>query len=435
MATVEGFVPDAEASVEDFVPDFQPDAPEPAKPAGSWFKENVSVPASKVVKLAGQYTPIDALQAGASKLFGGAVSMPTPTSSDETAETAAKLLVPQSGTEAGIMAGTLGAGPLVSKLAPPAVTLGTRLIGPALRIGASTAGGAAGGALSGEGAGQGGAQGALSSLGGEAFSTAAGKLVRSLPGMAAKISNDTAREVARTLGKQVPALAKYGDDLYTMAMQGKQELSNMFEDAVTKVGSLTGPLQISLSKSPISVKGAHDLMTKITDPLARQLAKDEISAAIRQADPSGVATQLWDQAFGQYKSGANILKALSKKSLWDGNQLKLPALQQDLSNPGVAGKLIKKMGSGFNDLVEAATRGGGIGAKDKVASIAPTSLRGMIGGGIGQAAGGPLAWLAPILSPNILTRYAGRVPYAVGPAGRIGATVAAEKALEADSGR
>jgi len=413
-----------------------------SQPKGSWFQEYVSKPVTAAVKAGGQYTPVDAAQAAASKLTGGAVPMPTPTAKDSTAETLAKLVVPQSATEAGVMAGTLGGGALASKLAVPAVTAASRLVAPGLRIAGATAGGAAGGGVSGEGAGKGALQGAASSGFGEGASTAAGKLVRSLPGMASRISNETSQAIAGTIGKQIPSLAKYGDDLHQMASAGRKELSGMFESALLDAGKITGPIQVSFSKSPISVTGAHELLDGMPAK-AKAFAKDEIAAAIKAADPSGAASDLWYKAMGEYKSGINVLKVLGKKHLWDGDNFRVDRFQQDLAIPDTVHKLTTKMGGGFNDLVESATRGGGIGAKDKIISMAPTSLRGWIPstvfGSAGAAAGGPvggvLAAIAPWLTPGILSRWAGRTPYAVNGAGRVAADLATNKAIEQANGR
>src|SRR5260370_694091 len=81
--------------------------------------------ANAIAAKAGQYTPIDAAQAAASKLSGGAVPAPSPLASNEDAARFAQRVVPQ--TPAGaVVAATPGIGPLARAglLARTALTAG-----------------------------------------------------------------------------------------------------------------------------------------------------------------------------------------------------------------------------------------------------------------------------------------------------------------------
>ena len=424
----------------EFEPDFTPDAEftpdsEPASsiaPNRSWFQRYISDPATAAVKV-----PFDL--AGKLDVSSG---IKTPEQAASQADLYSKFVVPQSGTEAGIMAGTLGAGPLVKALGP-AVTAGRKLAGPLLRTAGATAGGAAGGAVTGEGVGQGALHGAASAGLGETGSYALGKLLRSIPGAANRIANQDAARIGATVGEMVPPIkqpVRSQADLQKMVVQGKRGLSNMFESELVKAGDLTGPLNVKLlSESPISLKGAHDLLRKVTDPVERQLAKLDIELAVAKADPTGEASKMLGAAINNYRAGKNLLEPLRQKSIWKGSNLNVAKLQDNLASPKVQEKLQARLTpEQLKQYEDAITRGAGVGAMDRMHTFAPMSLRGgasALGlGGLGAMVGGPLGALlafAPMLTPNVMSQYAGRTPYAVPATGRALADLLGAKAVGA----
>jgi hypothetical protein len=112
-------------------------------------------------------------------------------------ETLAKIIVPQSLTELGIMAGTGLAGKGVGA-AVKGASAAARLWPVAGRVAGATAGGALGGSSE-EGAGVGALKGLAAGALGESTAYGVGKVARSLPGMARKIASEDTTKIAKTI--------------------------------------------------------------------------------------------------------------------------------------------------------------------------------------------------------------------------------------------
>jgi hypothetical protein len=415
----------------------------------SWFQRNISGPVTGVAKEMLAQSPVGDV----GWLVGGKEGRA------KAGDVGARFIVPQSGTEAGIMLGTLGAGPALSaagKVIPPlgraVAKAGPLLMGragattaqkfgaPAARIAGATAGGAIGGGVTGEGAGKGALLGAGSALAGESMVALAGKLVRSLPGAQTAIDRRMAKDVGKAIEDISAPLkgAKTAKDLQQLAVEGERKLGLAKERIVQHIEAHTKPiLAPSLGRKAVTLRTANEKLTEmgkhafsqagtLADKQAYHRLSKEIADGLDVVDPSKAARGLWEQAQANYRKGLGLIDMLTPKPTFTrgplGVRLKTPTVQEYLADPRTQQELRSRLAPAeFNRLVNVLTRGGGLGTKDALKSLYPTTLTGGllgsglgVGGGLGLGPlGGGLAGL-PMLVPNVLSRYAGRAPAAPG---------------------
>ncbi|HEV8714134.1 MAG TPA: hypothetical protein VGX03_15070 [Candidatus Binatia bacterium] len=448
------------------------------KPSGaepdqrSWFQKYVSAPATtataKTLAGVGDMLMMPADIAASAARTAGLMGPDTLSAlgldkreaglaaAEKAAEAPARFIVPQSGTEAGIMAGTmLAGGPLLSAaakavpaLAPVAGLTGAaganwlqRLAPPAARIAGATAGGAVGGGVTGEGAGKGALIGAGSAITGEGLLTLAGKLVRSLPYAATAIDKKMAKEVGQAIEDISAPLkgARNAYDLQQLAVEGETRLGAAKEKVVSLIErSVKKPFSVpSLGPDPMTLKEANRELTELGKRAFRgqgdaeavqqyRRANEEIRRGLDAVDPTGTARGLFSGIQDQHRKGLGLLEMLTPKPTFVrgplGVRLRTPTLQEYIANPATQQELRSRLSEAeFKQLTDVLTRGGELGTKDALKSLYPTTLTGGllgsglgIGGGLGFGlSGGGLAGL-PLLAPNVLNRYAGRAPLAPG---------------------
>ena len=387
------------------------------------------------------------------------------------AKTAAELIVPQTPLQAGIAAGTLGAGPAIGAAgrAVPAAARGLgalqavpglgRLLGPAAgRIVGGTVGGAVGGAAENpslEGAERGAATGAIATGAGEAL----GKLApmvgtgarrgyqaarQATGGFAREQAARDAAAVGLAVGEIAPSLAgsSTAAELNTLASgAGREALSAQQQATVNKL-SANGLLDVpslvrAAGKKPgdmLTVQEAKDALATLRKATARNpmlqprydAANAELKSALEAAGGPG-AVKDWTTMQGDYRRGLAALdKVLGRPGTYrpveGGIELNMPALQAALQNPSNVRLLKSRLGEdGFAKLEAAVFRGAGSAAGRDVlgkAAALPGELRwagrlgGYAGGGVGGAAGAEGGeWLLNKalgkILPNTGARYVG----------------------------
>lgn len=479
------------------VQDTQP--AQPAQPDNSLWGQVKNVAgsvrdlATTTVAKAGQYTPVDVAQNVASAVTGGYIPAAKPLVSDEKAQQYAKYVVPQTATEAGLMAGTLAAGPALSmagKAAPAlaAALKGTgnasRLIPAVARVAGATVGGAAGGSVGGENesAGTGALTGLLAGTLGEGASYAAGKVARSLPGAAKRIANKDAARIGQdieavTSTSTNPAARNhtvFGDigtanDLNaTAAGKGLRDLGTRKASRLAAIERALGQdiTVPSLSSAPVSLTEANEQLSEIgskafsKNPLDRTVngidqrrlygkVRDEIQKAIDAVSPD-LGTH-WHNAQRAYAGGRAVLDELLRNpgiytGTGKGMTLNTSRLQALLRDPDIQAELRAKLGdAGFDRIVKSITRGAPLGSQDILANErAPLSARSLLSLGLrgspfaaaGHAvAGVPGAIIGELLGaaalPNSAARYVGKAPYVVPGPVKTAVDIAAEKGLSA----
>jgi hypothetical protein len=298
--------------------------------------------------------------------LGGNALTPSPLTK-KVGDVAAELAVPQSGTDAGIMAGGLLAGgpllgaaakaypaiaPVASIVGKAGATLPQKIVPPLARIGGATLGGAVGGAASGEGAGEGATKGLVASVAGETLFPLAAKLVRSLPGAQTLIDRKMAKEVGQAIETISSPLkgAKTASDLQQLAVEGERKLGLAKGRIVQHIEGNTPPITLpSLGGKPMKLSDANTQLTEMgkqafgpsgtyADKQAYHKLSEEISAGLDSVDPTKAARQLWEGAQANYRKGLGLVDMLTPKPTYArgplGVRLNSPTLQEYWSYPG-----------------------------------------------------------------------------------------------------
>jgi hypothetical protein len=456
----------------------------PAPDSRSWFQKYVSAPATagaaRGLAQVGETLLAPADLAASALKASGVIPQSVPfgfdvrggglPAAEKAAEWPAKLIVPQSGIEAGILAGTALAGPALAALGKtvPAVaravpaggqagaTLAQKLVPPASRIAGATAGGALGGGVTGEGAGRGALIGAASGATGETLVYLGGKFLRSIPGAQGRI----AAKDAERLGEAIEDLshplkgARTVEDVYRLASgEGLKKLGDakaaVVRDIERSVPTITVP---SLGGRAVTLTEANRELSEIgvrafsQNPLDRTIngidqrrlyrqLSQEIESVLTASNPDAGA--LWRGAQGTYSKGRALLDEVLTEGIYGGKRagmtLKTPALQDLFRKPERVAELQAKLTPAeFQRLVDAVTRGAPIGARDvlRPMSLNPLSLRNLLLGGGGYGLFGPAGGFAaalPYVAPNVASTYAGRAPFAASQSGRLAADVLAAK--------
>jgi len=368
----------------------------------------------------------------------------SPYSLKEPSEAVAKVLVPQTPLQAGAMAGTLGAGPLVSLAAKVGLPVATLAAYPWLaRILGGAVGGEAAGDVSGETPGKGalvGGGGAAVAEGLGALGPLGGKLYRSTAAGKSAIAAADAARVGTAMGEVAPTL-KPGTT--APELQRTAEGQGLARMGAAKEGSIqgieaalpSGQISVPALGGAISLRDANDKLSEIgarafsKNPLDRtvqgvdqrqlygQLA-NEIRAGIAAVDP-GKALE-WDAAQAAYAAGRGVLKPLMKPQAFTQGEFNVPALQKFLTDPRNRAVLAKKLGGDlgtganlgpYNRLVDSITRNAEPGMVDQM-SNKPLGLMDTSGSGGAVARGFRLAAKA---FPNASSRYVGDVPFSTPP--------------------
>lgn len=382
------------------------------------------------------------------------------------ADAGSEFVVPQTPTQAAIMAGTMGGG-IASRGATPGM-------GALMRILGGATGGAIGGGLEDEslaGAGKGAAIGGATTAASEAAGALLSKVLRSRPGAKGAIAAQDAMDYATEMGRQVPTLrgaARTPEELRALsAGPGQQMLGDAKERVVQQIERALGGRglrvpsvdarintvptapamrgaygeellapQTAQQPATMSLRAANDALSEIGARAfskipternfngvdQRQLygrIREEIMRALSDRDPR-LAT-MWNDAQRQYEAGLGLLRPLQSPKAWrtgSGLQFNTPAVQRSMAAPKVENRLRDKLGDpGFESLRDTVLRGGRPGDADV---LAPGS------GGMLQATGEMMrgkggatqlaAWLPRTLFPNAGSHYAGtRQPYQVAP--------------------
>jgi len=422
----------------------------------SWFQRNVAAPLAAVrdTATAAVKAPFDL--AGKLDVASG---IKTPEQAASRSEAYSKFLVPQTATELGIAAGTLAAGPAVRPLANMLKGNLSRAIPAAARVAGATAGGAAGGAVGSddESAAGGALQGLLAGSVGEGVSYGVGKVLRSAPGAAKAIAKKDAARVGETVENISEPLRgkRTAEGLNQLAAgEGNELLSRDFGQRIHGIAreiqrtAPGGTINVPTMGGAVPFRAAVDELTKLnaaakwpdpTNPTAsgqaaRRLAsklKTEIGDALRDHDLQTGAYNTtaslegrWLAARDTFRQGRALTDFLNRAGAYvgegSGMSLDVTKLQAALRDPKIAAKLERRLGThDFKTLVAAVTRGAPVGSQDKMRSLAPTTLRGLLAMGLGGGAGAALhgspaaitAAAIPALLPNVASRYVGKVPY------------------------
>jgi len=358
----------------------------------------------------------------------------------QSAEPFARFLVPQTPTEAGVLAGTLAAGPLAAPLRG-AMAVGTR-------IGSAIAGGTVGGATEGHPV-AGAIQGAIAGTLGEGISAGIGKLARSLPGAKRAINQTDADVVAEEIGKYLPGLreAKSPADLkkFALSLGGKKNHETLFsnrmdhvadliggEDRLVSLPSLMGdtPTTFAMALRRIREIGHSAFAGKADIPIQRtltgaerrhtwQVAKRELEDAILRLNPTGEALALFRTANRDYAVGSSLFSMLRQPGAFTGLH------DTVLLNLNHLRSQFERRLSKFENVLEPAElaqltdvlyRGGKFGTRDILAAGEERVLdavRGVIRGKGGS--GGAGVWelvTVPLKSilPGIADQYVGKAP-------------------------
>jgi len=292
-----------------------------------------------------------------------------------------------------------------------------------------------------------GTRGALSAVVspvGEGVMAGLGKLWRSVPGSAARITKEDVARGGAAIGEINPTLGEGGietrKDLYRMAVEGRRRLGDAKEEIVQAIEQTTGgPKQTfmfpTMGPEQLTLREANAKMTKLGqqafgikpdyEKITQYRAmKQDFLSTLDAADPTGKSTALFEKAQEQWMKGVYLLSPFRMKALWPvrgGGEPNIPYLQGQLRAPRVAAELTEKLGQkDYNKLLEGfrATEG-----TDVIRNTGPMSARGLLAalgtGGAASAVGGPVGWLASMLPyalPNALSGYASPVPYALTPA-------------------
>jgi len=378
---------------------------------------------------------------------------------------AAKVLVPQTPTEAGITIGGLAlGGPLGAYLARvPKMAKAAPAVGRALGV---TTGGAAGDVAEGGSGLSGAATGAFAGTLGEILGSS--KVNQMAPGGMKAINRKDAANVAKTVGEISPPLkgASTIRDLREMAAGGGQKTLGAAKDSVNReidagldmmgthvtVPSLgqtvptkvlvppTGGYTAGTAPKPMTLQEANDELSKIgarafsRDPMERNFngvdqrqlygkVRQEILDGLDAADPTGYSRGIFEKMQEQFSKGLTLVGGAGKKGVLDrsgvfrprdGDEaLNMGQLQQMLTDPKIARNLEARLGSAdYQKLVQTITRGAGIGGRDALASGPQSPYRVLMDLLFEKSGGSPKLASLPgrLLAPNASSRYIGNVP-------------------------
>lgn len=255
--------------------------------------------------------------------------------------TVAQAVIPQTPVEAGIMAGTMGAGGLVAKAGL------TGLKAAATRMAGGTVGGAIGGGLSEEGAALGATKGAVGGALGEGIGWSQEALRRGITNLTGGLYARDATKIAPAIGDLVPAfkgMAKDADTLRDMVQTGKghnaifDALAGAYDDIANKtkgqlfskqttagaMSKLTGVTTVTGRAFPEVQKDLRDLYKKgwpadataQPSPAAME-AKDQFFKMLAQtqqelATVSPALANQFREARRDFRVGINILDMLHR---------------------------------------------------------------------------------------------------------------------------
>jgi hypothetical protein len=354
----------------------------------------------------------------------------------DTRRQAAEVVVPQTPLQAGIMAGTAAAGP-ASRALPALAKF------PALsRILGGTVGGAAGGAVedpTASGALSGAAWGAGTTAAGEVAGKALSWLGRVGPGGKGAMAAQDAATYGQEMGRGSPPLAgaKTVQDLKALAEKtGRPALGASKEQAVQQIEGMTGNAPVvvpALGPTPMTLREANDQLTAIgegafnqhiLDRTAKKAADRKLYGQVSQEIEAALGPQagpLFRAAQDEYKKGLAYLRPLQAQNAYrlqgSDMQFNTPAIQRMIQNPRNAAAMGNKMGSDYDALKDAMTRGAGQG-QDMLATgrggMGSAIMQWLRGGNTGFW-GLPSAVLRSA-APNIGSQYAGNATLKIPPA-------------------
>lgn len=333
--------------------------------------------------------------------------------------------------------------PNISTLGSMGGTAAGSRFGPPGRVIGGGIGGAGGALIEGSDPIVGAAKGSGLAAAGEIGSALLSKLLRSVPGAKARIAGQDAARYGEEMGRQAPPLAgaTTADELRNLAAgPGRQALGDAKEQAITQIETLMRP-RPSLPSADIAVPALgptrmtlRDANNRLSEIGARAFSKNpqdrnilgvdqrqlygQVANEIRDALPT-TARPLWDSAQADYRRGISLLRPLQASQSYrqypDELQLNTPALQTYVANPRNEAALRNKLGDqGFEALVNALTRGGGVGTKDILASGQGRMLdavRQSFGRGTNTGSLQLLGVPFRTALPNAGSQYAGQAPY------------------------
>ena len=345
-------------------------------------------------------------------------------------QTVAGIVVPQTPTQAAIMAATGGAGAL-ARGAPPVIQAIARTAGAA-------GGGATGAMLEGHDPLEAGATAGGITAGLEALYPVLGKLIRSLPGMKARIANDDANNYLAQLEQQGGISGYTGQgSAGAQRVAGGPGLAQLGENKETAVRALEQvapqiPMP-SLGGATVSIRQANDELSRVgdmmrgirpLDPRFKDADLKQLYGTIAREIRDGIeqvagpqAAAFWDQTQGTYRAGRALLKPLTKSSAFrTGEELQFntPAIQRLLANPESERMLRQKLGDeGFEALRSVMLRGGKPGEVDILTGGAGNTLSALQQVLRGTNTGASQYVRVPITTalPNLGSAYAGQAPY------------------------
>lgn len=394
-------------------------------------------------------------------LAGAPINTERPPQRTDMSDALAKLVVPQSATDIGIMAGTMGGGGIAAKAGLTGLrAVGTRVLG-------STVGGAGGGATDDTGAGYGGLMGLAGGLLGETIGAGVSRMMRGAPGARQKINDEDAKAISAEIAKIVPELAHLKTPLDLkkagIRMAERKAIGDRYLKDTKEVDRLIGNNKITVPSlgdpghiSTGTMGPSGDVITKPsgTVPMSlfeaverlkalghagygggkdvpagrtyagrdsRQAWEDaigEIKAELKKFNPTGEAVALFDDARRRFAVGITWLGMLKQGQVFrrtpEGPEMAANSLRGLFET-----KYSKFERSMLPDelaaLEGAIYRGAPVGSGDLMAS----STGRMSGAALqilrsGSGSGGLAALTPRTFLPNIGSQYAGRQPFALG---------------------
>lgn len=206
-----------------------------------------------------------------------------------------------------------------------------------------------------------------------------------------------------------------------------QQISALAPTTTINVPVLGGAMPLREANNRLSEIGAKAFSKNPLDRNFNGVDQRRLYGQVANEIEAGLPQQLrplWQQAQGDYKKGLALLKPLQASSAYrqypDEIQFNTPQIQTFLANPKNEAALRNKLGDGgYEALVNAMTRGGGVGTRDILApgqGRVLDALRQTLGRGTNTGSMQALGVPARTLFPNLGSQYAGRQPYTLPPA-------------------
>ena len=456
-------------------PDFEAAAPDTRNAVTRGYQDWIAKPATNLVA-EGMHAVTKPL-VGAARLAQGEsgeqiARYPEPSNTPRPTD-AAKVVVPQTPTEAGITIGGLAlGGPLGAYLARvPKMAKAAPAVGRAL---GTTVGGAAGDVAEGGSGVSGAATGAFGGTLGEILGSR--RVNQAAPGGMKAINRKDVANVAKTVNEISPPLEAPGTIRglrETASGGGQQRLAAMKDAANTEIDAglnmmgthlevpslgqtvptkvlvpPTGGHTAGSATKPMTLQEANDELSKIgarafsKDPAERNFngvdqrrlygkVYQEILDSLDNADPTGYLRPVFEKAQSQYAKGLALVGGSGKKGVLDRAGIFKPRdgdehfgmaqLQKALTDPVYARNLERKLGpENFKKWVDTVTRGAGIGGMDALASGPQTPWR-VLTDFLFERSGGAqkgISFPTRLLAPNASSRYIGNVPDVGGTSGQ-----------------